>query len=305
MASVSDAGCGEALAAACAHRLGLGTVWFGRPWPPGNEGYATPEDAEVTEYLDLAFERLCPPLAKGGKDDLCRTARSDSPAPPAGLLHLDTATAYSGSEAALHRYFELREERRGHVILATKWGGSYEREVSGDAAYLLTAAQLRQDVAHSVALLGPLDILYIHMPSSVTPEACLGGLRDGDVGAELQHLRDTGKVRWAGASISAAAVLRAALDEGLLDTMDAVQLPAQVAERDADLWRDLRHRLPRAALVLNSPVRGRGPESLKAACRLVLEHPHAFLLTGTRTHLDETIDTWLALEAETGRGKRA
>ena len=309
MATASQNGCGEALAAACAHRLGVGTVWLGRPWPPGNDAYQAPDDAEITAYLDEAFERLCPPkkaaAAEDAEDDFRTTARSDSPPPPAGLLHLDTATAYGGSEAALQRYFEQREARRGHVVLATKWGGSYEREVEGDAAYILTAAQLRQDVARSVALLGPLDLLYIHMPSSVSPEACLGCLRDGNVGAELQELRHTGKVRWAGASISAAPVLRAALDEGLLDDLDAVQLPVKVVESDPGLWHDLRQRLPKAALVLNSPVRGRGADALSAACRLALEHPHAFLLTGTRTHLADTIDTWMGLEQEAAKVKDA
>lgn len=220
-----------------------------------------------------------------------------------GLLHVDTATAYGGSETALAAYFTAKPERREQVLLATKWGGSYEREVEGnEPAYRLTAAQLRLDATRSIALLGPLDVLYAHMPSSVPEAEILACLRDPLVAAELQHLRHTGQVRFVGVSISNLGVLRTALQAGLLDTLDAVQFPARLWRDDPALWTELCRRLPHTAFVANSPVRGATAASaaarLAAAARSALGHPHAFLLTGTRHHLHETVAIWREAEAK-------
>ena len=39
-------------------RLGVGTIWLGRPWPPSNVEYTVPTVAETDAFLDLAFAVL-------------------------------------------------------------------------------------------------------------------------------------------------------------------------------------------------------------------------------------------------------
>jgi len=38
--------------------LGIGTTWFGRPWPPDNPAYTYPDEDEITRYLDEVFAKM-------------------------------------------------------------------------------------------------------------------------------------------------------------------------------------------------------------------------------------------------------
>lgn len=223
---------------------------------------------------------------------------------------LDTATAYGAEgEARLAQFFSRHPMRRDQCLLATKWGGSYEREVAGQQAYIMTLAQLQADVEHSLALFGgKIDWLYAHLPSSVDEDQCLQCLTDPSISQYLAALKASGKVGKIGASISAANVLRSSLDQGLLDNLDILQLPARISASEPQLWRDLCQRLQyngSVTFVLNSPVRGRelssAEQNFAAAAQHCFQLPRCMLLTGTRTHLPDTVALWNKLSAASTR----
>ena len=70
----------EGSLASLRYRLGVGTIWMGRPWPPSNDTYVRPKLDETTGFLETAFSSLgaegCPVM-------------------------LDTATAYETTKAVL------------------------------------------------------------------------------------------------------------------------------------------------------------------------------------------------------------
>ena len=39
-------------------KLGYGTIWFGCPWPPGNEAWSSPTLAEVNSQLKLVLKEV-------------------------------------------------------------------------------------------------------------------------------------------------------------------------------------------------------------------------------------------------------
>jgi aryl-alcohol dehydrogenase-like predicted oxidoreductase len=64
--------------------LGLGTIWFGRQWPPDNAEYQRPASKEIHEHLMLAYETMA------NKD---------------GVVMIDTAAAYGDGELRIWDFF--------------------------------------------------------------------------------------------------------------------------------------------------------------------------------------------------------
>lgn len=207
------------------------------------------------------------------------------------LVMLDTATAYGNCEERLGQWLKRHPEHRANICLATKWGGSFERECAGQPGFILSLDQLKQDIRSSVEHLGaPLDILYYHIPSSVPQDAALAALRDGSITSAMKGFQQDGTVRCLGASVSHADTLRAALEQKLFDGLDVVQVPAIVCHNHEDILTGLRDL--DALVVLNSAVRKGSQDTTPAqhiTAALQLD-PSFVLLTGTRHHLSNTIE---------------
>jgi len=205
---------------------------------------------------------------------------------------LDTASGYGTCEARLGQFFQANPGVFAKAFIATKFGASYEKEVRGENPFDPSVASLVADFERSVAQLGRVDLLYMHLVSSLPPHVSLGALRDAELMSLLKSYRDTrkGGLKFIGASISDAKVFAAALKEGLLDALDVVQVPAYFTrEVKAEL-----EAVSKAgkAVVLNSPIRlTAGKQDPKEAYVEALSQPYVSLvLTGTRTHLQETVD---------------
>ena len=276
-------------------RFHVGTVWFGRPWPPGTPAFHLPSDAEIDAFLTAALE-----LASAGHSP----SPHPPPHPPIGqCLMLDTARAYGSAEARLGEALaRLPAALTSRVLIASKWGGSYERELRGEVAFVPTLQQLQEDWLATRACLPRVDILYTHLPSSVPVAEALAALADDQVHARLAELKRAGDIRFTGASISHHDVLCHALDRGLLNRLDVLQLPVRVCRQDPELCARLTALVAShgITLVLNSPVRGIAEESpdqaLQQAVRLCQELP-AVLLSGSRHHLHASAASCSALLA--------
>jgi aryl-alcohol dehydrogenase-like predicted oxidoreductase len=175
-------------------------------------------------------------------------------------------------------------------------GGSYEREVAGEEAYRLTLDQLKIDYQASVKLLGPIDILYAHIPGSVKTEDAMLCLTSEEIWQYLEKLLESSQVSAIGASISSPDVLKASLfsDSGArprwLDKSSALQVPARLLQQQPELI----HAAQRFGLsiVLNSPIRHGLGDSTSPTERLksLSADPRvSHVLTGTRHHLDATV----------------
>lgn len=261
--------------------LGLGTIWLGRPWPPNRPSYTMPDDAECDAFLRNAFAAL--------GNDADGTGRS-------GDVMVDTAAAYGTCEARLGAWFAQHPDAFARTIVATKWGGSYERECAGQVAFSPTLASLRADFEQSVARLGRVDLLYSHLVSSIPAEQSIAALESAEITAELLQMRreHRGGLRLLGASISRADVLKAAIERDLLRHMDALQIPAWLYFEHPE-WAEAAA-VKGLAVVLNSPVRFKIDAADTDPVALIQQSicaPHvAMVLTGTRRHLVETIAAW-------------
>eukprot|EP01116_Phalansterium_solitarium_P019837 TRINITY_DN5686_c0_g1_i1.p1 TRINITY_DN5686_c0_g1~~TRINITY_DN5686_c0_g1_i1.p1 ORF type:complete len:283 (-),score=87.98 TRINITY_DN5686_c0_g1_i1:108-956(-) len=249
--------------------IGLGTIWFGRPWPPKNDSYTDPSQEEIDTFMLSAAESL---------------ANSD------GVFMVDTAAAYGTSEQRLGTFFGSHPELFAKAVIATKFGGSYEKEVGGEFGFDPSLASLVSDFDASVRRLGRVDLLYYHLVSSLPFEVSMAALRNAELTATLRGYRAErrGGLRWLGASISDPKVFVAAYKEGLLDFLDVLQIPMffpnEVANEIEALFKAGK------AIVLNSPIRyTAGKQTPFEAYRQALTQPHvSMVLSGTRTHLAET-----------------
>jgi aryl-alcohol dehydrogenase-like predicted oxidoreductase len=210
---------------------------------------------------------------------------------------IDTATAYGAAEVRLAQALtRLHVDDRSRCVVASKWCGSFERELAGGESFRPTIAQLRTDSAASLALFGSLEVLYTHLPSSVPVETAIAALADPDILAELEQLKVQRRIRHIGASISHADVLQRALDNQLLDAYTYLQLPVRLCASHPALCKTLQQ-LP-LHIVFNSPVRGfqqLAPEQALSQAVSLCQRLDATLLTGTRTHLKHTLATCSAL----------
>jgi aryl-alcohol dehydrogenase-like predicted oxidoreductase len=154
--------------------VGLGLAGVGRP------AYMTlGRDADLgADRSVAAMRRRCHALLDAAYD--------------AGIAFIDAARSYGLAEQFLRAWWEERRLRDGALTVASKWGyiytGSWRLDARVHEVKTLSVDTLRAQVAESRAMLGrQLSLYQIH---SATLES--GVLDDGDVLAELVHLRDQG-----------------------------------------------------------------------------------------------------------------
>lgn len=234
--------------------LGLGTIWIGRRWPVGNADYTPPTQDEIETFLTTAYH--------------------------AGIRMFDTAAAYGKSEERLGDFLRRHPDWAQQIFVATKWGEEFDCEtelVSNNH----TIDNLRTSFDRSSSVLPKIDLLYIHKADHHV-------LSDKEIKDEMNRLKELGKIAFTGASISNAAILNDVMANNVLWT-DFLQTSADVVAARPDLITVAYEN--GVAVVVNSPVRKLiTPLSPRDAYLTLANNPHvSFVLTGTRTHLDETI----------------
>lgn len=239
--------------------LGLGTIWFGRQWPPGNRAYNYPATQEIFRHLKLAYQTM-------GNHD--------------GVVMIDTAAAYGDCEARIGNFLRENTRYEQKTFIATKWGEDFD-PATGISRVDHTLANLRLSFRRSLEHLGKIDLLYIHKTNASV-------LRDSAVIGERARMKENKDVRFVGASISDEKVLSEAVKSDLLKPFDVIQMPAPLFLGQFDLADALYKN--GTAIVLNSPIRKSGMKNPKASYVELLKNPQAsVVLTGTRTHLAETV----------------
>eukprot|EP00930_Biecheleria_cincta_P008493 TRINITY_DN109959_c0_g1_i1.p1 TRINITY_DN109959_c0_g1~~TRINITY_DN109959_c0_g1_i1.p1 ORF type:complete len:294 (-),score=45.77 TRINITY_DN109959_c0_g1_i1:14-895(-) len=254
--------------------LGIGTVWCGRKWPPQNDSYSYPDNAEVDAFLTQALSRL---------------RRDDE------RVVIDTAYGYGNADARIGAWLKSAAGQvfLDKVLIHTKFGHSRD---GPPPAEQLTLETLRRDWSQSCANLPRVDGIYYHLPSSIPEELALETLRDKDILQELIRLRSSKEsgLTAIGASISNANVLKTAHSEGLLSEFDMLQVPQWMVREEPTLISELHEQ--GKAIAVNSPVRffakhDEPPKKSFEDCYTELwKIPYvSVVLTGTRYHLPETI----------------
>lgn len=238
--------------------LGLGTLWFGRKWPPDNAGYQPPTTKEIRAHMLVAYKSM------GNQD---------------GVVMIDTAAAYGDGESRIGEFLRENKEYASKSFIATKWGEDFDLE-TGVSSIDHSVANLHSSFERSRQRLGRIDLLYLHKTD-------VSVLRDIAVTEAMLRIRKDGAVRFLGASISDASVLELAVGGDLLCHFDVVQMPASVFLARPDLinalFKDCK------AIVLNSPIRKSAKKDPKACYAELLKMPQcSVILTGTRTHLADT-----------------
>jgi len=157
----------------------------------------------------------------GGRIDLDATRKVIDAAIDLGITHFDTADMYGGGGKSEEFIGQILGDRRGKVVLATKFGKMADATpgVRGTRAYILKAAEaslrrLRTD---------RIDIYYMHDPDPETPVS--------ESLQALAELKKAGKIRHAAASNFSAAQLEEAVAtakqlgvEGFVATQDEYSL---------------------------------------------------------------------------------
>eukprot|EP00041_Stephanoeca_diplocostata_P008363 m.124431 g.124431 ORF g.124431 m.124431 type:complete len:262 (+) comp17284_c0_seq1:44-829(+) len=255
------------------HRIGIGTIWCGRVWPPGNTSYVAPTQNEVNAYLSRACLLLPPNSAQN--------------------IMLDTAEGYGQSEDKVGQWLKENAAISSNILIATKFGENYDAETAETAVDLSPQAALAC-LEKSTEKLGRVDIFYSHITSQVSSQTARDVLQDSELKQLLLKLRKDEKVKMIGTSLSHKDVILEALEKGWLSDFDVVQLPAFICVEDSGVVEQCVAQ--GIMVVVNSPIR-----KMKALKVNVPDTPqqmyHEVLkikgisccLTGTRTHLDETI----------------
>jgi len=239
--------------------LGIGTVWFGRLWPPDNSSYIYPNPDEISKYLDEVFAQLA-----GGK----------------GLLMIDTSSSYGFSEEKLDQYFKSQKQLLKQTLIATKWGEEFNTS-SGICKLKHSLNQLRSSFERSLIRLGKIDILYIHRTNNKV-------LNDKAVIDEMKKLKKDAKLKLIGASFSNEKTLEEALGKNLISWCNIIQIPAAVFLKRPDLIRKIKQN--DTSIVVNSPIRKGENKPTEKIYQELISHPEiTVILTGTRNHLKETV----------------
>lgn len=176
-------------------RLGLGTVKFGRNTGvkyPGGDGFALPDDAQISSLLDLCLDH--------------------------GITLLDTAPAYGNSEERLGAVLGTRRDK---FFLMTKAGEEFDGATS---RYEFSAAHTRMSVERSLACLRTdyLDAVLVH-----SNRDDVNVVQQTDVLPTLHRLREEGKIGLIGVSTYTVAGGLAALERS-----DAVMVAHNTGYRE-------------------------------------------------------------------------
>lgn len=241
--------------------LGIGTTWFGRPWPPQNPFYTYPDSKEISNYFDKVFSKMNDKETK---------------------VMIDTSPAYGLSEQKIGDYFENNQELALKSFIATKWGEEFDMSI-GISTINHSKDNLIASVKRSLSCLKKIDLLYIHRTSNEV-------LKNDEVVEEMRKMKNQGygNIHYIGASFSNEDALHAAIKANLINYMDVIQIPAAVFLKRPDLVRVILQK--DIGIVLNSPVRKsakKPPGEIFA--ELTRYEETSVILTGTRNHLEETI----------------
>ena len=167
--------------------LKVSEIGFGA-WPIGGSGYGATDDTESMKALDTAWE--------------------------CGINFYDTADTYGHghSETLIGKF--LKGKAREEVVIASKAGWDFYHGGSKknfDPDYLKFACD------ESLKRLGVefIDVYQLHNP----PEDII---RKGDALTALAKLKQAGKIRFIGVSVHQDEDAGAAMDDGLVDTLQLV-----------------------------------------------------------------------------------
>lgn len=253
-------------------RLGIGTIWFGRQWPPGNAQWTDPSEAEIDAHLHAAFQSV----------------------PSNVSLMLDTAEGYDKSEARLGAWL-AKPENAGALqsaIICTKFGETFDASTGSTVVDLSpTAAQRCLDSSRST--LGRVDLFYSHVTSQLSPQQAEDALANPELVTLLSKMKETGSIALIGCSLSHEKVLEEALANmpAWFQILDVLQLPSSTFLKHPEMIEALAS-LGKVVIV-NSPGRKIDRElhaTHKEAIEALLANQAAsVILTGTRTHLAETL----------------
>jgi aryl-alcohol dehydrogenase-like predicted oxidoreductase len=134
-----------------------------------------------------------------------------------GVNFIDTADDYGNSEELIGRYMSARSDE---YFIATKCGGSPSGHIwTGEHCLKTMEASLERLRTDTI------DIMQLHNPTVAESE--VGGLVDA-----LKEMRDSGKVRWIGASTTLPH-LSTYLSWGVFDVF---QIPYSALEREHEDW---------------------------------------------------------------------
>lgn len=245
--------------------MGIGTTWFGRPWPPNNHMYTCPSSLEIFRYLNKVFAKI--------KENNA-------------LLMIDTAAAYGQSEKKIGEYFKEKKGLLSKAFIATKWGEEFDI-AKGISIINHSKEQLYISIKRSLDYLGKIDLLYIHRATNEV-------LSNSKIIVEMKKIKKQrfGHIRYIGASFSNEDALSIAIQDNLIGWMDTIQLPACVFLKRPDLIHTIRQN--NISIVLNSPVRrGKNSPPKEIYADLSRHDEISTILTGTRHHLTETIGYFL------------
>jgi isocitrate lyase len=254
--------------------MGLGMIWMGRRWPLDNDHYRPPDQVEIDGFLEKAFIIM-------GDDE--------------SAVMVDVAAAYGRAEERVGEWLSRPENQdfARDAFIATKWGEDFD-EQADQSAWDYTADHLRESLDRSLARLGRVDLLYIH--GTGKKDDVLAALGHEELRQEMRTRgMEPGKTRLIGASISRQDTLVEALERGLLDDLDAVQIPADVFLDQSDLVDRLHQK--GLAIVVNSstrkPAKDPAVRDREAQMRRLLADARAsVVLTGPRNphHLSENVE---------------
>jgi len=219
-----------------------------------------------------------------------------------GRIMIDTAHAYGLSEELLGVYLKsLSGEERQKFIIATKWGENFDLE-KGTSDTVHSVMNLKKSVEESKKHLGKIDLLYIHGANADVLKGVVTKGEETSAKDEMIGMRERGDIRWLGASISRGDVFEEAVNNGLLDWIDVVQINPFIVDKMPHLVEKLKQRAEMLkaegkrergiAIVVNSPYRAKSDLGERVSYEHLLNNKDVSLvLTGTfrKDHFDDNL----------------
>ena len=261
--------------------LGLGTIWFGRRWPPKNEEWTEPTQLEVNAHLHSSFMEVA----------------SNN---PATAIIVATAEGYCSSQERLGRWLQgAGIGFADRAVICTKFGERHDADTNTTALDHSPYAAERA-FRNGTREMGRIDVFYSHVTSQLSEEEATEALENESLSATLQRLRNESGCLL-GCALSHEFLLERALPgrgkptAHWLAILDVMQLPAIMCLRRPDLVLGLAEL--GIDVVANSPVRGMplmegipGCENPSGVIRRLLATKGIkAVLSGSRTHMKETL----------------
>lgn len=138
------------------------------------------------------------------------------------------------------------------ILIATKFGEHFNTETAETTVDLSAQAALAC-LGKSLEKLGRVDIFYSHITSQVSAETARDVLQDSELKQSLIKMREDGKVKMIGTSLSHKEVISEALENGWLRDYDIVQLPAFICMESTSIVDQCVAQ--GITVVVNSPIR--------------------------------------------------